>query len=155
MALINCPECGKEISDKSMACIQCGFPLQKTRNTLCLIEDKIHDLSSIIDELDNIDASDKKLLDKLEDKLYYQIGSVSIYGARKIIEIIIETGEAPKTFDASYRRFGGDRKLRCPKCSSTQISTGSRGYSMVWGFVGSGKTVNRCANCGHKWEPRR
>lgn len=86
MALINCPECGKEISDKSMACIQCGFPLQKTRNTLCLIEDKIHDLSSIIDELDNIDASDKKLLDKLEDKLYYQIGSVSIYGARKIIE---------------------------------------------------------------------
>lgn len=45
--------------------------------------------------------------------------------------------------------------VRCPKCSSTQITTGSRGYSMVWGFVGAGKTVNRCANCGHKWEPRK
>lgn len=44
--------------------------------------------------------------------------------------------------------------VRCPKCSSTQISTGSRGYSMVWGFIGAGKTVNRCAKCGHKWEPR-
>jgi hypothetical protein len=27
MALINCPECGKEISDKSGACPNCGFPL--------------------------------------------------------------------------------------------------------------------------------
>lgn len=27
MALINCPECGKEISDQSQVCIHCGFPL--------------------------------------------------------------------------------------------------------------------------------
>lgn len=27
MALINCPECGKEISDKASSCIHCGFPL--------------------------------------------------------------------------------------------------------------------------------
>lgn len=27
MALINCPECGKEISDKSPACIHCGYPI--------------------------------------------------------------------------------------------------------------------------------
>lgn len=27
MALINCPECGKEISDKAKNCIHCGFPL--------------------------------------------------------------------------------------------------------------------------------
>lgn len=27
MALINCPECGKEISDKSSACLHCGYPL--------------------------------------------------------------------------------------------------------------------------------
>jgi len=28
MALIKCPECGKEISDRSTACIHCGFPLE-------------------------------------------------------------------------------------------------------------------------------
>ena len=27
MALIKCPECGKEISDKAPACIHCGCPL--------------------------------------------------------------------------------------------------------------------------------
>jgi ribosomal protein L7/L12 len=29
MGLINCPECGKEISDKASACIHCGFPLEQ------------------------------------------------------------------------------------------------------------------------------
>ncbi|MDR0834688.1 MAG: zinc-ribbon domain-containing protein [Candidatus Symbiothrix sp.] len=27
MALINCPECGKEISDKALQCPQCGCPI--------------------------------------------------------------------------------------------------------------------------------
>lgn len=27
MALINCPECGREVSDKAEHCIHCGFPL--------------------------------------------------------------------------------------------------------------------------------
>lgn len=30
MALIKCPECGKEISDKAAACIHCGCPMQPT-----------------------------------------------------------------------------------------------------------------------------
>jgi len=29
MALINCPECGKEISDKATACPGCGMPLRR------------------------------------------------------------------------------------------------------------------------------
>lgn len=28
MALINCPDCGKEVSNKAFACIHCGCPLQ-------------------------------------------------------------------------------------------------------------------------------
>lgn len=29
MALINCPECGKEVSDRASACIHCGCPIAK------------------------------------------------------------------------------------------------------------------------------
>ncbi len=43
--------------------------------------------------------------------------------------------------------------VRCPKCGSPNITAGQRGYSLLTGFVGSGSTVNRCANCGHKWKP--
>ena len=31
MALIKCPECGKEISDKSKQCIHCGYPLDELK----------------------------------------------------------------------------------------------------------------------------
>ena len=44
-------------------------------------------------------------------------------------------------------------QVRCPKCGSTQITTGQRGYSLFSGFLGSNKTVNRCAACGHTWKP--
>lgn len=30
MALISCPECGKEISDKVTACPHCGYPMVET-----------------------------------------------------------------------------------------------------------------------------
>ena len=31
MALIKCPECGKEISDKAASCPNCGFPISETK----------------------------------------------------------------------------------------------------------------------------
>lgn len=31
MALIKCPECGKEISDKSKKCPECGYPIKKLK----------------------------------------------------------------------------------------------------------------------------
>lgn len=44
-------------------------------------------------------------------------------------------------------------QLRCPKCGSTNITTGARGFSFWTGFIGASKTVNRCGNCGHTWKP--
>ena len=29
MALMKCPECGKEVIDQSETCIHCGYPLKK------------------------------------------------------------------------------------------------------------------------------
>ena len=34
MALINCPNCGKEISDKATSCIHCGAPLIETEQPI-------------------------------------------------------------------------------------------------------------------------
>lgn len=44
--------------------------------------------------------------------------------------------------------------LSCPKCGSTAVSVGQRGYNLLTGFLGSGQTMNRCGKCGHKWTPR-
>lgn len=45
--------------------------------------------------------------------------------------------------------------IRCPKCGSTAVTTGSRGFKLTTGFLGSNKTVNRCGKCGNTWQPRR
>lgn len=47
MAMINCPECGKEISDKAKSCIHCGCPISEEEpkaepiasNTVVFVED--------------------------------------------------------------------------------------------------------------------
>lgn len=38
MALINCPECGKEVSEKAENCINCGYPIKKNVGSKKLIE---------------------------------------------------------------------------------------------------------------------
>ena len=37
MALIKCPECGKEVSDQSDVCVNCGYPI-KNQNVKTLVE---------------------------------------------------------------------------------------------------------------------
>ena len=39
MALIKCPECGKEISDKANACVHCGYPLDTLERLMEKVED--------------------------------------------------------------------------------------------------------------------
>ncbi len=66
MALINCPECKKEVSDAARACVHCGYPLKKSLTPeeefeflrLC---DEIEELASDDDD-DDLDL----LLDKEE-----------------------------------------------------------------------------------------
>lgn len=158
MALIKCPECGKDISSLSKSCIHCGFPLTEIENGICIIDGKEHDLTSIRDRLMSADLGDKASTNKIVNDLYDMVGTISIYAAAELSREILKTGEVPKSYDGSHltvRVKKDDNQIRCPKCSSTQITTGSRGYSIVTGFIGAGKTVNRCAKCGHKWEPRR
>lgn len=37
MALIECPECGKEISDKSNVCMNCGVKIKKRKKSKVII----------------------------------------------------------------------------------------------------------------------
>ena len=39
MALIKCPECKKEISDKATQCIHCGCPIEKEKEKNIVIKD--------------------------------------------------------------------------------------------------------------------
>lgn len=52
------------------------------------------------------------------------------------------------------REFPNANLPKCPKCGSTSITTGQKGFTLLTGFLGSNKTVNRCSKCGHSWKPK-
>lgn len=147
MALIKCPECGKEISDKSEQCINCGFPLKK--DTICIINGKEIDLSFIFDE--NIEFVNKE---NMFGKLTH-----CYYTEEKVVKEILESGIVPKTLtlltveEVRQQQKLEASKIHCPKCNSTAITTGARGVNNFWGMLGASKTVNRCGNCGFTWKP--
>lgn len=159
MALIKCPECGENVSTVANTCIHCGYPIKNivTKN-VCIIDGRAHDLSTVKEKVLNIDMANEGAIYVTARELAGQVRTISTLSAVELIRIIHETGEVPQTYDGSHLTNGrkkDDGKIRCPKCKSTNITTGSRGYNIVWGFIGSNKTMNRCAKCGHKWEPKK
>lgn len=151
MSLIKCPECGKDISDKSEKCIHCGYPLV-AESAECVINGRRYDLSKYKKRLDCLSIGDERGKLQIMMDLQKEHSGIKPATIAYLIDTIQKTGKVPARYSDSDAN--NNIQIRCPKCSSTQITTGSRGYSMVWGFIGSGKTVNRCAKCGHSWKPR-
>ena len=103
MALIKCPECGRDVSNRASACIHCGYPLDSIKiKDICIVDGVAHDLSSIKVELLNTDLSDTDRAYKVVRELGSLIGTISIYAAYDLAKIIISTGEVPETYDGSH-----------------------------------------------------
>lgn len=62
MALINCPECGKEVSDKAKTCPNCGNPLKPDNNKILCKLDGVND--SVVLYHNRIVIAKKSLLSK-------------------------------------------------------------------------------------------
>lgn len=61
MALIKCPECGKEISDKANACIHCGYPLNERKEDFDITDSHLR-RKSYLDE-DTLNYEIQKMTD--------------------------------------------------------------------------------------------
>lgn len=191
MALITCPECGKEVSDMAKMCPNCGYPINNNEdnvlkpdveNNIIVFESKRYDLTKLVEYMNKYNEEDYKNDRSIYSNAYDmlpQLIPIEIGGINELLHYIrryhhvpdfnyIPTGDPwyyterkPKDYNHNdYWYYEKDKPERykppvpkCPKCGSTSITTGSRGYSLFTGFLGSGKTVNRCGNCGYKWEP--
>ena len=158
MALIVCPECGKEVSDKSEVCIHCGYPLI---NTKCNINGIIYDFK---EELPIA------LLEKTDDyvSVYGKIRrktSLTLADTGDLIDIIRETKAIPESFTPKFplenreKIYGNPKEkgIVCPYCHSKdtkKISNLSKvGSVALFGVFALGKTSKQwhCNNCGSEW----
>ena len=143
MALIKCPECNKEISDKAKSCPYCGFPIN---NNMCVLNGKECDLSFLLDET-------YSFVYKVRDMV--QLSGTSIGDVRPIVEKILETKEIPPTLNI-FRSKEVVNVPKCPTCGSTnikRISATERATSIL-GLGIFSKKINKtykCLNCNHTW----
>lgn len=172
MALIKCPECGKEVSDKAPACIHCGYPLQKQQPIISdmRVSNKViiptyREASQtkipcikIVREVTGMNLAEAKAL--VEQPAPYAIvkDRLSQNQANLIAQKFQAIGVVAEIYGSSEPvSFVNPIKdkdiICCPKCGSTEYHAGARGFSLVTGFIGSGKMVLTCLKCGHRWKP--
>lgn len=144
MALITCPECGKEISNKSKVCIHCGYPIED-KSTMCIINGISYDVSFLLD---------KSISTPLKAKQLHLLTKCDLKDCINKTKIIVETNEIPKTLYIKQQKSEDEEdKIKCPKCGSPNVQLTNRGFSLMTGFIGSGLPRNVCQKCGFKWKP--
>lgn len=143
MALINCPECGKEISDKAASCPNCGCPMSRMPREL-----SEHEKPKMFDC-----AECGKPLPTGIDKCVY---CGKVYSIDRIIE----------KENATVTGRTGKKGIRCPKCGSRKFHTINDipiakkiGELLTFGTVlASTKMEYRkdmsyiCKECGNEWK---
>lgn len=165
MSLIKCPECNGTVSDKASSCPHCGCPISPG-----IINENKCSYTVI---MDSCGVNRAQAVHKL-----IEIKSIGMAEAHNIINntpyVIVKnvSEDEANEIKKSFERIGSiitvkpynaqddecdhivTNEVRCPRCGSNQITTGQRGYSLFTGFLGSSKTMNRCAKCGYSWQPK-
>lgn len=175
MALISCPECNKQISDKAISCPNCGFPINNpgllTSENVTLYDVEFKGFYNhyaytknrfkalgYIQKITNRYNPEAEHINRGADIVIFK--GVSLCAADIIkqrlgvlgcdIAISPSDEKAISQFESSIL---DSTVLRCPRCHSNSVTTGTKGYGLIRGFLGSNKTVNRCGSCGYSWEP--
>lgn len=173
MALIQCPECGKEISDLAPACIHCGFPLETLNpkwNSRCLIDGKEYDFSEMlriyhtrsrsqsVSSFNDIMKRIEKDLGKDRNKqlrvflLHYITDHGGVPASIIRSELPPQDPKDALAIGKIWMEQDVSGPLRCPRCGSPQVYP-LKDSSILWNFIGTGGPKNLCGACGHKFRP--
>lgn len=173
MALIKCVECGNEVSSFAEICPKCGCPMSiimKRENQLTDIVVKSVDPKDcgwvegfvcqtrgmrVTEVREILNCTPFTIIQGAENSLAEEIKEL-LENEGCVVELVVSDcaeNKFEKTQLESTALYKKYQPLRCPRCGSTAVTTTSRGYSLLTGFIGSNKTVNRCGKCGHTWKP--
>lgn len=144
--LIICPECGKEISDKSDKCIHCGYPMGKTKTNMVIINNKEYNFTDIIIGIESEEYNPAVYIREISDMC-----SIPIYEAKEIYFKLKnnKTLSQPMTCDVKEQQ----NTPHCPFCQSTNIHkiSGTERAASIVGLGIFSKKINKsfkCKNCG-------
>jgi len=154
MALIQCPECGREISDKAASCPHCGYPIQEKQEK--------QEKPVVINNTKSIYGMNKEeILQK-----YNQYRNYLMLHGTNISDDEFVRGVKNGTYDVyKYEKSLRDAQIipnvnsnipKCPTCKSTNIKKISATSKVVGGamfglFSSKVRNTFECKNCRYKW----
>lgn len=173
MALIKCPECGREISDKAVSCPGCGCPASEFQ------KDEAAQRDAKIDSETNKDlrynpggyrmakgtevVETQEDLERIADEIFWKNPKLCISNVSKLQKKAnIGADKAYALLEERVKELkrGADKRI-CPRCGSDDIArsedTGSSStISISEGIYHTtyqkGKTNCECMNCGKRWK---
>lgn len=184
MALIKCPECAREISDKAINCPHCGYPLSQLDVTPQKIEDKkiFCPFCGAANKSTNescIRCNAFLFSPERDDTEYNEENPLNIPVLKSTKSVALS--EQPATVSVPSDPKGGIfTKVKCPRCRSLNFSpvdtkkkfsigkalvgntVGFLTFGPVGGVVGAATGINGknsktkfvCHNCGKIWEQK-
>lgn len=178
MALIKCPECENEVSDKAEKCIHCGYPIKnelKEEFIKMYVNDKgkafnrerwiftIEDINCKITSDIAKEGEKILLLDEEKNKIKECTINSRFYHNDRIenknfLSIGIDNIEDEIVSQVQYIGVKSKEKInvntatsvKCPICGSTQIQLVNRKWS-IWTGILTNKVDRVCMNCKHKF----
>lgn len=150
MALTTCPDCERDVSTLAQACPHCGRPVDQTE--------------PVMDETMTAVAAGKRIAcpDGNCTGIIKENGQCGTCGLHHMWE------DEEDRWDQRTRAHEKplSPQIKCPKCSSTQITAQKKGFGLgksvlglavigpiglLGGVVGAGKVKVTCISCGHSW----
>ena len=134
MSLVKCPECGKEISDKSNTCIHCGYPIEQD-----IIQNKYDEAKKIpCENCGNIS--------------WYQFeNSGELFCTKCKTFYIVDQKQHNEYIHKKQQQAAQDtNKPRCPRCGCTEIQIVPKKWS-IWSGFRTNEVERVCVKCKRKW----
>lgn len=181
MALIKCPECGREISDKAIACPNCGFPVNVQESSpasipgMVSIRGECVDLEAIytlypkdkIKAIKELRAQVKISLDDAKKEIDNYYASKKVSFKQQTSRIIADENRKKQEEKQRLNELEKQGVVYCPKCHSTSITYIDKKLSIgralaggaiagdtgaILGGLSSKKGKVKCLKCGHTWK---
>lgn len=169
MALIQCPECGRTISEKAAFCPGCGCPaseFQPNRNSTVRQPDAGRGVADFRSDMGRMQTDPRTELERMADEIVEWCPS-KVKGTQllqKKAGIDLKTAKSMMDIRYKNRPNGVLRNDICQRCGSRNIryEKGPDKYTIHpsgFGQEGShymlheeGKTQAKCQDCGMKWK---
>ncbi|MBR1707474.1 MAG: zinc ribbon domain-containing protein [Clostridia bacterium] len=162
MALIHCPECGREISDKATICPHCGNPMSSNMAFPKAEEKAAVEVNNAIPQLYGEEYIQEQYVTKTKNTALKVLGW--IFAGMGLLEFMVPSGAGMAIFTVlfglglvglAYIRPDqnklvyasgrmSDGSICCPRCGSTNIESASD----VSGQGVDGCAVMMCGPCG-------